>query len=39
MRKIGLLLGFALLLLTPPVLAQQETTQLEKADLSLSGLT
>jgi hypothetical protein len=39
MRKLGMLLGLALLLLMTPVLAQQETPQIEKAELSLSGLT
>mgnify|MGYP000002847011 FL=1 len=39
MRKIALLLGLVLLLLTAPVLSQEETPQLEKAVLSLSGLS
>ena len=38
MRKMGLILGIALLL-TTPVLSQEESPSLEQIKLSLSGLT
>ncbi len=39
MRKIGLVFGVVLLLLSPPVLSQKESRPLEQVALSLSGLS